>query len=60
MAMNKTQIKHLAQDQILIRAEHAWAWIEENPSELSEEDELAFMREITRQINRVEKLFGYV
>ena len=57
--MTKTEIKHLAQDQILSQAENAWVWLEWNKGELSEEQELEFQREITLQINRIEKLFGY-
>ena len=57
--MTRTEIKHLAQDQILHQAENAWSWLEWNPSELSEEQEIEFQREIHRQINRIEKLFGY-
>ena len=57
--LTKTEIKHLAQDEIISQAHNAWSWIEKNPNELSEEQELEFQREITRQIERVERLFGY-
>jgi len=59
MKLSKTAIKELAQDQIISQAHNAWSWIEWNEGELSDEQELEFMREITRQIKRVERLFGY-
>jgi len=57
--LTKTEIKHLAQDEIISQARNAWSWIEWNENELSEEQELEFQREINRQIKRVERLFGY-
>ena len=57
--LTKTEIKALAQDQIIAKANDAWSWIEWNQGELSEEQEQEFMQEIQRQIRRVEIFFGY-
>ena len=56
--MSKTELKQDAQDRLMYVLEIAYYQVGDDP-EMTEEEKEALSNELTKQINRVKKLFGY-
>lgn len=56
--MTKTEIKHTAQDELLYAAQIAFYSIHES-GKYSDEDAEIIAREASKQLERIEALFGY-